>query len=87
MNFNYVIVNNTDNSSKYKVSGYLTPSENDKDVFEVLKNSYKEIFNEYKLDSDNMAIKDNELVFVDISFDTMINFLALLSSSLKVNII
>lgn len=87
MLFNFELVVKVNNITKYRIGGSLTPEEGDKELFEQVKDAYKEIIDNNSIDFLNhLIIKDDYILFVDIDIITMSNILKLLGKNLRIDI-
>ena len=87
MLFNFEMVIKTDNISKYRVGGSLVSEDTDKDLFNQVKDAYREVIDNEKITLQNhLIIKDDCILFVDIDIVSISNILKVLSTSLDFKI-
>lgn len=83
MFFNFEMVVKTDNVTKYKIGGSLTPENDDKEMFDELKEAYQELLDKEGIILKNhLVIKDDCILFAGVDIISMSNILKQLSTSL-----
>ena len=87
MLFNFEMVIKTNDSSKYKIGGSLTPESCDNDLFSQVREAYLDVISKEQITFENrLVIKDDCILFVDIDIVSMSNILKVLGKSLDFKI-
>ena len=87
MLFNFELVIKVDSVYKYKIGGSLTPEVSDLDIFNQVKEAYRSIFESEEVDlSNNLIIKDDCILFVNIDVISMSNIMKVLSNGLGIKV-
>ena len=87
MLFNFEVVYKTDDSAKYKIGGSLSPEFVDRELFEQVKDAYREVLLKEGVSfKDKLVIKDECILFADIDIVSISNILKVLSSNLDFKI-
>ena len=87
MLFSFEVVVKTNDTSKYKVGGCLTPDFDDRELFREVSNSYIEFFRHEGVSlKDNVVIKDDCITFADFDIVVISNVLKVLSTNLDFKI-
>ena len=83
MLFNFELVVKVTSITKYRIGGSLTPEENDKELFNQVKDAYQDVIDNNSIYFNNhLILKDDCILFVDVDIISMSNILKLLSRNL-----